>query len=214
MRKGLFGLLMALAAAGFSAWAWARLPDRVISHWNAQGQPDGWSSRLFLAALMPALMAGLALLFLALPRIDPLRRNYELHGGTYWTIVNVVFLVLAGIHVVTLGANMGWNVRIEQWVPIAVGILFIVIGNLMSRIRPNWFMGIRTPWTLSSEVVWRKTHRLGGYLFVAAGICIAAVAVGDPRWGVAAAIAGAGVAAVVPIVYSYLLWRRQTSPGA
>ena len=212
MRKGWFGFLAALASAALSAWAYGRLPERIPTHWNIQGQPDGWSSRLFGATLMPAMTLAMVLLFLALPRIDPLRRNYALHGGTYWTIANSVFLLLFGVHVATLGWSLGWRVRIEQWIPFGVGVLFIVIGNVMSRMRPNWFVGIRTPWTLSSETVWRKTHRLGGYTFVVCGFLIAAAGLVREPWAVPVLVAASVAAAVTPVVYSYVVWRREQAP--
>jgi uncharacterized membrane protein len=214
MRRIGFGLLAWVAATAFSAWAYSRLPARVVTHWGLNGQPNGWSSRAFAVALMPAMMLALLLVFQALPRIDPLRRNYELHGGTYWTVVNAVFAVLAGVHLLTLGVNLGWPIRIETWVPLAVGLLFVVIGNLMSRMRPNWFMGIRTPWTLSSENVWRKTHRLGGYLFVAAGFVVAALGLVRAPWALAVLIGVALLAALIPVVYSYVLWRREQTQSA
>ncbi len=214
MRKMVPALIALAATTAFSVWAYFRLPARVVTHWNMSGQPDGWSSPLLAAALIPAIMALLVPVFLALPRIDPLRKNYELHASTYWAIVNTLLLFMAGVQALTIGANLGWRVRIEQWVPFAVGALFVVIGNLMSRMRPNWFMGIRTPWTLSSEKVWRKTHRLGGYLFVLAGLMIATLGVIRARWVMVTLIIAVAIVALVPIVYSYLLWRREQTEGA
>ena len=112
----------------------------------------------------------------------------------------------------TLGWSLGWRIRIEQWVSVGVGALFVVIGNVMSRVRPNWFVGIRTPWTLSSEGVWRKTHRLGGYLFVGCGLLTAAAGVVRARWSVPVLVAGAVTTAVTSVVYSYLAWRREQAP--
>ena len=94
-------------------------------------------------------------------------------------------------------------------VSIGIGGLFIVIGNLMTRVRPNWFMGIRTPWTLSSDTVWRKTHRFGGVAFVIAGLCFLASSFLNSKWTFYAAFASAIVAALSSVVYSYIAWKRE-----
>jgi uncharacterized membrane protein len=87
--------------------------------------------------------------------------------------------------------------------------MFILLGNVMTRIRPNWFIGIRTPWTLSSDNVWRKTHRFGGVAFVFAGVCVAASTLIDSRWGLIGAMSVAAVAALSSVIYSYVVWRHE-----
>jgi uncharacterized membrane protein len=209
MRKLMPGLVLLVAAAGFSLWAYPQLPAEVATHFDLQGEPNGWSSRLLAAVLVPALGLGLVLVFTVLPRIDPRRANYALFSPTYWTVANAVLVLLAGIHVLTLGKALGWTVDMGRVAGLAVGGLFILLGNLMTRIRPNWFMGIRTPWTLSSDTVWRKTHRFGGIAFAIAGICIAATAVFSFTWVRYAAFGTAGAAALGSVVYSYVLWKRE-----
>jgi uncharacterized membrane protein len=214
MRKMIPGLLALALALAFGLWALPSLPEQVASHWGLSGEPDGWSSKETLVFLLPLFGVGIALLLAFVPRIDPRRASYELHGGTYWLLANAAVIVLSAVHVAILGFNLGWPISINQVTGIAVGGLFILIGNLMTRMRPNWFMGIRTPWTLSSDTVWRKTHRVGGYAFVLAGLLLVAMGFVRPAWFAGVLIAAAIVAALVPVVYSYFVWRGEQESRA
>ena len=214
MRKVVPGLVALVAAAGFSVWAYPQLPAQVATHFDLHGDPNGWSSRLVASILVPALGLVLVGVFTVLPRIDPRRANYALFSPTYWTVVNAVLVFLAGVHIVSLGKALGWAIDMSKVVGLGVGGLFILLGNLMTRIRPNWFMGIRTPWTLSSDTVWRKTHRFGGVAFAIAGLCIAATAVVASPWVRYGAIATAAAAALSSVAYSYLAWRREQAGAA
>ncbi len=214
MRKLIPGLVVLAAAAGFSIWAYPQLPAQVATHFDLDGDPNGWSSRLVASILAPALGLVLVSVFAVLPRIDPRRANYPLFSPTYWTIVNAVLVLLAGVHVVVLGKSLGWVVDMGKVAGLGIGGLFILLGNLMTRIRPNWFMGIRTPWTLSSDTVWRKTHRFGGVSFAIAGVCMTATALVASPWLRAGAIGMAGAAALGSVVYSYVIWKREQNGAA
>jgi uncharacterized membrane protein len=209
MRKLIPGLLGLGVAAGFSVWAYPQLPAQVATHFDLQGEPNGWSSRLVASLLVPVLGLALAAVFTVLPRIDPRRANYALFGPTYWTIANAVLVLLAAIHIFSLGKALGWSVNMTRVAALGVGGLFVLLGNLMTRIRPNWFMGIRTPWTLSSDTVWRKTHRFGGVAFVIAGVCIATTALVASSWVLYGAIIVAAAAALSSVLYSYIAWKRE-----
>jgi uncharacterized membrane protein len=213
MRKLIPGLLAVAAAAGFSVWAYPQLPAQVATHFDLNGDPNGWSSRLVASILAPGLGIVLAAVFTVLPRIDPRRANYVLFGATYWTIVNAVLVLLAGIHVFVLGKALGWVVDMNRVAALGIGGIFVLLGNLMTRIRPNWFMGIRTPWTLSSDTVWRKTHRFGGVAFVIAGLCMIATAFVASRWAFYGALGAVAAAALSSVVYSYLLWKSEQNGG-
>ncbi len=209
MRRMIPGFAALTVALAFGIWALPALPEQVASHWGLSGEPDGWSSKRTLVFLLPLIGVGVALLLAVVPRIDPRRASYELHGSTYWTLANATLIVLSGVHGAIIGYNLGWPVSINQVTGFAVGGLFILIGNLMTRMRPNWFMGIRTPWTLSSDTVWRKTHRVGGYAFVLAGVLIVAMAFARPAWFAGVLIAAAVTSAIIPVVYSYIVWRAE-----
>jgi uncharacterized membrane protein len=195
-------------AAGFSFWAYPQLPAQVATHWGIDGQANGWSSRLMAVLLLPLIVIAVAAVMLAVPRIDPRRESWDLHGRTYWWVTNLVLCFLLAAHVMVLGEGLGWQLPIARLVPVAVGVLLVLMGNVMPRLRPNWFMGIRTPWTLSSDEVWRRTHRLGGACLVVAGVLIALS--GFLRQGVTLyfLIGAVGVCVLVPVGYSWLLWRR------
>jgi uncharacterized membrane protein len=211
MRSRWLGFVVAALALGFSIWAFPRLPASVVSHWNLRGEPDGYSPRWLAAILAPALILGIRLLATLFPRIDPRSPNYEKFGGTYWLLINSILLFAAGLHVVMVGYALGWPVSINRVMPVGVGLLFVIIGNYLGRVEPNWFMGVRTPWTLSSDKVWRTTNRTAGWMLVGAGVLsmaaafLPSVAVG-PLLGVTA-----GTVAVTAMVQSYVLWKREQS---
>ena len=212
MRKLWPSCLTLALAAGFSLWAYPRLPGQVVTHWGFDGEPNGWSSPIVAALVLPVIAAVLLLVFLVIPRIDPRRESWEMHGATYWLMTNLVLCFVLCMHIVVLGSGLGWKVSMSRMVPIAVGALFVVLGNFMPRMRPNWFMGIRTPWTLSSDEVWRRTHRIGGVCFMLAGVLIAVIGFARGTMAPIIIIAGAGVSVLMPIVYSWVLWRRSLPP--
>jgi uncharacterized membrane protein len=216
MRKLIPGLIAILAAAGFSLWAYPRLPELVATHFGADGEPNGWSSRIVAALIGPVGGLLLALIFSVLPHIDPRKANYAAFSAVYWGVANVTITFLAVIHVFVLGAALGWPLGIERVVPIAVGALFAFIGAILPRVRPNWFMGIRTPWTLSSDTVWQKTHRVGGVLFVLAGACIMLTGLFASRFMLYAILIATGAAALGSVVYSWYLWKEEqgSQPGS
>src|SRR5881396_477468 len=209
MRNRWLGFVIAAVALAVSVWAWPRLPARVPTHWEVHGVPDGYSSRLAAALIVPAIVVAMNGLFRILPRLDPRRVNYEKFQDTYWLIANAVALFLLGTHVLVMVNGLGHPVAMSRLMPVGVGLLFIVLGNSLARVQPTWFVGIRTPWTLSSDTVWRKTHRTGGFTFVIAGgvMITAAFVSGALVWVLLAAAAVLAVA--VPVVQSYVLWRRE-----
>jgi uncharacterized membrane protein len=150
---------------------YSSLPEQVPSHWNAQGEVDGWSGKTFAVVFYPALTLFIYLLMSFLPKIDPLKKNYEKFSGVYyWTKVTLVGY-FSLMYVFTLLTSLGiidFSIRFFM-VPL-MSALFIVLGSFMPKIKKNYFYGIRTPWTLNSEEVWDRTHVMAGKLFVGAGI--------------------------------------------
>jgi uncharacterized membrane protein len=125
-------------------------------------------------------------------------------------IVNVTIVFLTAVHIVVIGTALGWPVDVPKVIGVGMGLLFMALGNEMGRLRPNWFAGIRTPWTLSDPENWRRTHRFGGKVFFVAGLLIAVANLLLPVTASAFVIlAGALGAAVLSVGYSYLLWRQQ-----
>lgn len=211
MRNRWLGLVLALLGGVASAWAYGRLPAQV---------PLPWATR---SAAVPALQAALFvpgamllvwLLLWLFPRIDPRGREpYARFGGTYWFLSNAVLLFLLGAHTLMLAAAVGATRATDRWLMAGGGLLAVVVGNYLSRVEPNWFFGLRTPWTLSDEGVWRKTHRLMGRIVFAAGLVLLGLA---PlvTWPppLVLGVSGASMAAL-SVVVSYVYWlRRPAAP--
>lgn len=208
MRKWYPWVLVMLTFA-FTIVVYGRLPERIPTHWDTAGNVNGETARTLGAWIMPATLLVLALVLPRLPSIDPRRANYEKFRPTYDIVIAAILTMLALLHVATLGAALGWPVPMEFITPLLAGSLFILLGNVMPRARPNWMFGIRTPWTMTSDRVWERTHRLGGALFVIAGIVIALTAFAATPLVFPVIVATIVVAAIVPIVYSYFAWRQE-----
>ena len=165
-------------------------PDRIVSHWNAAGQADGYMSKFWGLFLIPLIMTGFVALLAVLPRIDPYKKNYEKFRDYYEGFILLFVLFMLAIQVQIILWSIGYQISPNLTFPILIGILFIYIGFLLGHAEQNWFVGIRTPWTLSSKTVWKKTHELGGKLFKIAGviscsryICRGVCALVRPRTG-------------------------------
>ncbi len=208
MRKLWPGILLVLGAAAFGGAMWSRLPLRVASHWSASGQVNGWTSRTALVVMLPAIALVMAMVLRYVPQLDPKRRNFPLHAPAYWLVANVLLGFLAVIHVAIIGYNLGWIVSLNAVIGIAMGVLFIITGNVLTRVRPNWIFGVRTPWTLSSDLSWRETHRLAGYLFVATGILVLLCGLIRPGTMFTVLMTGLIASALISVVYSYFAWKR------
>jgi len=201
-------ILLVLATLVAGALIHPYLPDQVPSHWNIRGEVDAYSSRFWGAYGFPLLNAGIYLLMLCLPLLDPRRDNYVKFSKTYQLLKLLLICFLTGIYVITVLAAMGYNVSVDRLVPLGVSLLFIVIGNFMGKIRQNYFVGIKLPWTLANEEVWQKTHRMAGPLWVVAGLF---GVLGAFIGGQAAAVllsGGLALAVIVPTIYAYLLYRK------
>jgi uncharacterized membrane protein len=212
MRKWI-PLLIVAAAFGASAIVYPMLPATIPTHWNLAGQPDKWSSRVWGAWMLPVFILGAWALTRVLPAIDPRGANYAKFGGAFEGIVISVMLFMLALHIVVLRASLGYPVDMRRVVPIGIGLVFLAIGNLLPRARPNWFVGIRTPWTLSSDRVWEKTHRFGGRVFVAAGILITLAGLFAVQWAHAVAFTVILITVTTVLVYSYLEWKREQPSG-
>jgi len=192
-----------LGSLAVSLWAWGQIPDgaQIPIHWGVNGEANGYAPKAVGLLLMPAIIAVLGIVFGAIPYLDP-RRDHQERSTTsrLW--------IMGAVHVAATLTVVGAPIEIGRVVVIAVGGMFIVIGNYLGKVRSNWFVGIRTPWTLSSERSWSQTHRLGGYLFVAAGVVSIALAiVAAPAVFAFGMIGAAAAAGIVPVVYSYFAWR-------
>ncbi|OPX86794.1 MAG: Immunity protein SdpI [Pelotomaculum sp. PtaB.Bin104] len=200
--------LLIVAALVLGAVIYPQLPERVASHWNFRGEVDGYSSRFWGAFGIPLMTAGIYLLMLFVPLIDPRRENYENFAGAYRAIKAATVIFMICIHLVVVLSVLGFQVPVGKVIPAGVSLLILIIGSRMGQLRHNYFVGIKTPWTLASEEVWQKTHRLGGRIWVAAGILGLAGALLGGSAGALVLAAALALAVIVPVVYSYLVYRR------
>jgi uncharacterized membrane protein len=205
---GVFALTLLMAV-----YAWMILPAgaQIPIHWNAAGEIDGWASKTFGLLLTPALTLGLTALFAVIPRIDPRGDNILRSWDAYRIIWIGTLVLMLCIQAITILAAFGREINAGFLIPAGVGLLFVFLGNSMGKIRPNYMFGVRTPWTLASEVSWNKTHRLAGWLFVALGLfMIAGAAFGEGELWVWGLLAGIGLLLVITFGYSYWVWKNDT----
>ena len=188
------------------ALVYKRLPETIATHFDLNGNPDGWSSRAFAVFGLPAILLAVNLLLPFVLRADPKHENMSgaLVNITIWTIP-VLSLVCSGL---TLGRALGYDVRIERVLPVFMGVLFILIGNYLPKTKQSYTMGIKLPWTLASEENWNRTHRLAGFLWVLGGVFF--IVMSFIGWSVPAFVIPLSVMVLVPMVYSYLLYRKGT----
>ncbi|TAK33590.1 MAG: DUF1648 domain-containing protein [Chloroflexota bacterium] len=203
------GALLALMFA-LSAWAWVQTPaDALIPvHWGVSGTPDRYGSKLEALLVIPLITIGVIGLFVVIPWVEPRRKNLERSVQAYTVVWIGVVLVMAAIHLAAVLAALGYAVNMAMIIPAIVGLLFIAIGFSIGKVRSNYTMGIRTPWTLSSDLSWEKSHRLGGWLFTLLGILLILLTpIGNGPLLFGVLIGGALGLAAVLMVYSYLVWR-------
>ena len=188
------------------ALVYKRLPETIATHFDLNGNPDGWSSRAFAVFGLPAILLAVNLLLPFMLRADPKHENMSgaLVNITIWTIP-VLSLICSGL---TLGRALGYDVRIERVLPVFMGVLFILIGNYLPKTKQSYTMGIKLPWTLASEENWNRTHRLAGFLWVLGGVFF--IVMSFIGWSVPAFVIPLSVMVLVPMVYSYLLYRKGT----
>jgi len=151
-------------------YLYPRFPDLVATHWGPSGQADGFSSKNFGLFFMPFLSIGLYLLFRFLPSTDPYKKNFKQFENHFNNFVVIIFTFLFYLFCLTLAWNLGYQFNMVQLLLPAYALLFYYAGVLISVAKRNWFVGIRTPWTMSSDTVWDKTHRLGGKLYKVVGL--------------------------------------------
>ncbi len=202
-------LTLVAIAVIFSAAVYNQLPEQVASHWGANDQVNGYMSRFWGAFLMPIIALGMLGLFILVPNIDPLKSNIAKFREAFNAFIAAIMVFLLYIHVLTLAWNLGFqNFGMGQAMLPAVGLIFVFAGLMMRKAKRNFFIGIRTPWTLSSDRVWDETHRVGSWLFVAMGIVTMFTGLLGQA-GIYVMFGAILIAALVPIIYSYVLYQQE-----
>ena len=209
-KTNIFILIVIAASFGLGFYLYPHMPQAMASHWGLGGQVNGYVSRFWGVFLVPIITLVLWLLFLLIPKIDPLRANIAQFRKYFDGFVALIILFLFYIHLLTLAWNLDYHFNMSQFLAPAFAVLLYCAGVLIQHAKHSWFVGIRTPWTLSSEVVWEKTHRIGGKLFKAAGI----LALGGLFFSALAFYFLALpiiVVAAFTIVYSYIIFQQENS---
>lgn len=206
-RYDLIACGLALIAFIIGAIFYPQMPEQMASHWNAQGVADGYASRFEGVYLLPIISLVLVMLLLLVPKIDPLKANIEKFKRYYYGFVLLFVVFFNYIYLLTLLWNNGSRFDMTQALTPAMGILFYLTGVMISKAKRNYFIGIRTPWTLSNDEVWNKTHQLGGWLFKFSGL-ITILGVFFADYAILFMLAPVLVSAAVSFIYSYIVYQK------
>ncbi|HTK49325.1 MAG TPA: SdpI family protein [Gemmatimonadaceae bacterium] len=205
-----YPLILVAIAALLSVVVYSRLPERVAVHWDLHGNPNGWMPRAAGAFFAPVFMFVLWQFMRVVPRLDPRADGTPGASGAYEAIVAATLLVLLVVHVVVLAIALGYDVPVARLAPALVGALLVVIGVVLPRTQPNRWIGVRTPWALSSADVWARTHRFAGRCLTVAGVAsIVAAALLPPVLTLSVLVAAIVAATLAPVLYSWLTSRRR-----
>ncbi len=205
------GFLWVLACLLLGWLAYPYLPERVPSHFNAQWQPDGWMSREMTLWFTPAVLAALWLIltlcfWLAATEQGRLRLEPD-NLRLLWGIRSLLGAFLLAIYAATLAVGLGWLPSPRPVLLPAIGILFLVIGNALPKLRPNWVAGMRLPWTVVNEAAWKAANRTAGYGFMVLG-CLLVIAPVLPLWVDLVLFALIFVVVIAASVQGYVVYRR------
>ncbi|PED07679.1 SdpI family protein [Bacillus pseudomycoides] len=208
MKKHLFAIILILITCVAWVISWPHLPNTIATHWSG-GTADGFSSKLTGMMSMVGIMIGCYVFLNVLQKIDPKKENYEKFSKALMMINNslLVVLFIGNIDIITNG--LGYKLFINRVPELLVGILFLIIGNYLPQCKPNFFVGMRNPWTLSNEEVWRKTHRFSGKVFVALGLMMIVSIVVPASWRSYMMLTMILVVVVLTNGYSYILYKKE-----
>ncbi|HVW66682.1 MAG TPA: SdpI family protein [Candidatus Peribacteraceae bacterium] len=202
--------IVVLGMFALVAWLYPSLPDVIPVHWGISGEPNGWAPKMWSAWLLPIIGLLLTLLFPLFAKIDPKAENYK-EFARAWNVLQLgivlFFAYVEGITFYTI-VHPAHNALLGRDLLIGIGFLFIVLGNYMGKIRQNFFIGVRTPWTLSDPDVWQKSQRIGGWTFVIGGIATMVLSWLFPMtigWFIGVIVA----IVIIPVLSSYVLYQRK-----
>lgn len=203
----LFLLILVMFLSGIALYP--RLPDQIPIHWNIEGEVDDYASRFWGVFMLPFTNLLVLLIFTFMPLLDPRKENYPKFSRSYRAIKAITVVFFAVLHFLVLAFALGYELDISRIVVVGAALLFIVMGNYLPKVKHNYFVGVRVPWTLASEKVWKKTHRFAGKLFVISGIIIfLSIFVSEiiRFWLI---MICALVTSLASMVYSYLVYRQE-----
>jgi uncharacterized membrane protein len=209
MRKSEIIILgIIILSFAISIYYYPQMPEKLASHWNAQGQVNGYMSKFWGLFLMPIISVGLILLFILIPRLDPLNSNIAQFRKYYDGFVVLIMVFLFYLYLLTIFWNIGYTFNMIIFLSPALAILFYYTGKLIENAKRNWFIGIRTPWTLSSDNVWDKTHKIGGKLFKIAGV-FAFLAIFFQEFAIFIIVIPVIIISIYTVAYSYFVYQKE-----
>lgn len=202
-----FPFLLILLSFVVGIYFYPLMPPQMVTHWGINNQPNGYSSKAFGIFFMPFLSIFLLLLFIFLPKTDPYKKNFDQFKKYYQNFINLIFSFFFYTYIISIIWNLGIEFNLIQFISPALGALFYYAGVLTSHAKRNWFVGIRTPWTMSSEVVWDKTHLIGGKLFKITGL-LSLLSLILPSLSVYFILVPVVLTTIFVFVYSYLEFKK------
>jgi uncharacterized membrane protein len=203
-------LILGLVLLSFAVaiYSYQFMPEKMAIHWGMSGEANGYSDKTFATFSIPSLIFIFTAVFLLLPKVDPLKKNIKKFYDYYETFIIVFIGFMLFLQIIMLLWNIGIKISFNAILPIAIGALFYFTGTLCEKAKRNWTIGIRTPWTMSSEKVWDKTHKLAGKVFRVAGI-ISIIGVLMPTYSFFFVIIPVVLAAAYLVIYSYLEYKKE-----
>ncbi|MDD4290324.1 MAG: SdpI family protein [Patescibacteria group bacterium] len=209
LKKEFIPIIFIIATIIISVVTYNHLPKRVITHWNFQGVADGWSSKNFHTIFFPCLIVFMYIMFYFLPKIDPKKERYKEFETTYLILKTTTIGVLFLIFLIATLVNLGYKIPVSKSVSLIIGLMIILMGKYMSKIKNNYFVGIKTPWTLSSEYVWNKTHKFGAWTFVIFGLIIIISPYLNVKYSTILFLLGILLTVFGTMIYSYILYAKE-----
>ena len=188
---------------------WNRLPEQIPTHWGPTGEVDGWSSKGFAVIGLPAIVLALHWICVLATYLDPKNKNQNKKAMTLVLWICPVITVL--LSTLTLGSALGWQPNVSMIMPVLLGILFMVIGNYLPKCTRNYTIGIKIPWTLNSEENWNATHRFAGKFWFVGGALLLPCSFLPTFWPAIALLVITLVIVIVPIVYSWRFYKRESA---
>lgn len=209
LKKELPILAIVLLPFIYLAFIWNELPNKVPMHWNIKGEIDRYGDKtelIIIPFLLPLLVY---LIFLVVPKIDPKNKLNKM-GGKLNTIkfLLTTFMSILALFIIYTAKNQSFTN--PNYIVLLIGVLFIILGNYFKTIKPNYFIGIRTPWTLENENIWKETHKLGGKIWFIGGILVVIFSlILDKSLNFTIFLIITGLITIIPIVYSYLMYKKE-----
>lgn len=208
MNKHLTPILLIITSIILWLIFYPQLPDQVPMQWGLDGSVNWTASKLHALLINNGTFIFIYLIMYLAPKFDPKKTNYQQFTRSYKIIYHSIISLFFTINLIILFTSLGYSLRIHVFAPILVGLLLIIFGNYMQTIKPNWVIGIRTPWTLENKDIWRKTHRLGGKVFIVLGIMLMITPFITRQYILPLVLMIILIGTFIPVAYSYHLHRR------